>query len=284
MLSMTSSQTETWQNQPFQSDPYISDQQQESSSGHYDPLYFHGQESFERNPGQYAENYFYNQTHNLPHGMYHIPSAGTRIPPAATQAPPPGAYHQTPTASFTRNVSFHSSGYSTELTEQQLQVQNQYVPQNVGNRIHGVTTMPSIPAWSLEQQQLQLLPQSMPPHPGHLVHPGYESFHHSSSHHRVQTPVNLRYMQNVSSPVYCRDPPSQQQHSHGTHSNPTPLLPSSTFIPPREEASSLPLEQGQQIGSSRHFEFHRPAVDPGSFTTLKSNHNKKPTNRNSITR
>ena len=42
MLSMTSSQTETWQNQPFQSDPYISDQQQGSSSGHYDPLYFLG--------------------------------------------------------------------------------------------------------------------------------------------------------------------------------------------------------------------------------------------------
>ena len=210
--------------------------------------------------------------------MYHMPPIGTRIPPAATQAPPPGAYHQTPTGSFTRNFSLHSSGYSTEATGQQ------YVPQNVDNHIYGVTTMPGIPAWSLEQQQLQLLPQSMPPHPGHLVHPRYESFHHSSSHHRVQTPVNQRYLQNVSSPVYHRPPPYQQQPLHGTHSNPTPLLPSSTFIPPREEASSLPVGQGQQIGSSRHIEFHRPAVDPGSFTTLKSNHNKKPTNRNSITR
>ena len=289
--SMSSGQTQTWQNQRFQyiqhnNNPFMDQQAgQETGSyqpqrflGYYDPLFQQGQEILRRNPEHLAENYFLNQSHYLPQGTYSSPPIATSI----LQSVPQGAHQQVPQINVTGNIPLNPSVNSTELTLQQtgaqLQGQNPVLLQTVDSRIYGGTPTLNIPGWCLEQQQPQLLPQSLPPHPSHPVHLGYDPFHHSSSHHRVQTPANQRYLQNVSSPVYHRPPPSQQQPLQATHTHPTPLLRSSSFMPPRE-ASSLQLEQGQQIENSRHFEFCTPAAEvSGSFTTLiKINNNKMST-------
>ena len=279
VCSMSSGQTQTWQNQTFQynqynNDPFMDQQAgQETGSyqpqrfqGYYDPLFQQGQEILRRNPEKLAENYFLNQSHYLSQGTYSSPPIATSI----LQSVPQGAYQQVPQINVTGNIPLNLSVNSTELTLQQtgaqLQVQNPVIPQIMDSRIYGGTRTLNVPAWCLEQQHPQLLPQSLPPHPSHPVHPGCELLHHLGSHHRVQISFNQRYLQNVSSPVYHRPPPSQQQPLQAIHTHPTPLLRSSSFIPP---ASSLQLEQGQQIENSRHSEFCTPAAEVlGSFITL----------------